>query len=155
MFAVFLDIDGVLNTRSTVQSSPEGHTGIDDARVEILSNAIAKYGGAKIIITSDWKNKRIGGDYKYLEGKLAKFGLEIADKSYGLKFDRGAGVQSYLLEHPEIDEYVILDDNTFDFDMYPKLWERLLLTSGIENAKCVADTPAVEAMIFLDYIKLL
>lgn len=51
-----------------------------------------------------------------------------------------------------VDEYVILDDNTFDFANYPKLWERLLLTNGIENAEYASKTPAIEAMLFLEAI---
>ena len=39
-FAVFLDVDGVLNTRRTVISSPDGHIGVDDTRIEILAGAI-------------------------------------------------------------------------------------------------------------------
>ena len=50
-------------------------------------------------------------------------------------------------------EYVILDDCKFDFQDYRKLWERLLITDGIERAKFAAKTPAVETMLFLDYIK--
>ena len=36
-FVVFLDVDGVLNTRTTVQQTPKGYQGIDDARVEVLA----------------------------------------------------------------------------------------------------------------------
>ena len=39
-FVVFLDVDGVLNTRTTVKRTPSDYTGIDDARVKILANAI-------------------------------------------------------------------------------------------------------------------
>lgn len=60
----------------------------------------------------------------------------------------------YINEHPEIEDYVILDDCEFDFQDYKNLWERLLLTNGIENAKFAARTPAVEALIFMDYLKL-
>ena len=55
--------------------------------------------------------------------------------------------------HPEIDEYVVLDDNEFDFRDYPNIWERLLLTNGIERAKFASKTPAIEAILFMDYIK--
>ena len=41
---VFLDVDGVLNTRTTVKRTPYGYTGIDDARVKILANAFNRYG---------------------------------------------------------------------------------------------------------------
>ena len=29
-FVIFLDVDGVLNTTTTVQKTPDGYTGIDD-----------------------------------------------------------------------------------------------------------------------------
>lgn len=134
-FVVFLDIDGVLNTRTTVQRSPEGYTGIDDARVTVLANAIKKYGGGDIVLTSDWKKLREDDeDYLYLLSKLNKEGLTISGKTKDEKNARGAGVLEYLKNHPEIGEYVILDDNVFDFRDYSKLWERLLLTNGIEKS---------------------
>ena len=55
--------------------------------------------------------------------------------------------------HPNIDEYVILDDQKFDFEDYKKLWERLLITDGIERAEFASRTPAIEAILFRDYIK--
>ena len=48
---------------------------------------------------------------------------------------------------------MILDDVTFDFGKYEKLWERLLITNGIENVRFASRTPAVEAILFLDSIK--
>ena len=153
-FVVFLDVDGVLNTRTTVQHTPDGYTGIDDARVELLANAIKKYGGADIVLSSDWKNmKQTDDDYVYLVSKLNKYGLSISGHTKDRAHDRGAGIVSYLNKHPEIEEYVILDDCKFDFQDYKKLWERLLLTNGIENAEFAARTPAVEALVFMDYIK--
>lgn len=55
--------------------------------------------------------------------------------------------------NPNIDEYVILDDQKFDFEDYKKLWERLLITDGIERAEFASRTPAIEAILFRDYIK--
>ena len=153
-FAVFLDIDGVLNTRTTVQRTPEGYTGIDDARVKILASAIQKCGGGDIVLSSDWKClKETNEDYLYLVEKLKTQGLVISGKTEDTNRARGAGILAYVEEHPEIEEYVILDDNKFDFQDYKKLWERLLLTNGIERAKFASNTPAVEAILFMDYIK--
>lgn len=42
-FVIFLDVDGVLNTTTTVQKTPDGYTGIDDARVEVLAKTIENY----------------------------------------------------------------------------------------------------------------
>lgn len=44
-FVVFLDVDGVLNTRTTCQHIPDGYTGIHDARVSILANVINTVAG--------------------------------------------------------------------------------------------------------------
>ncbi len=153
-FAVFLDIDGVLNTRTTVEGSPNGRVGVDNTRILILKKAMKGFGDAKLVLTSDWKIiPENNDDYKYLMSKFEKYGLSIADKTIDNWGNRGEGIQNYLIAHPEIDEYVILDDNRFDFANYPKLWERLLLTNGIEKAEYASKTPAIEAMLFLEAIQ--
>lgn len=153
-FAVFLDIDGVLNTKTTCERTPELCRGIDDARVEVLAKAMSMYRDAIIVLSSDWKELSPSNeDYIYLVNKLNKYGLSISDKTEDHYYRRGEGIANYLESHPEIDEYVILDDNTFDFEDYGSLWERLLLTNGIERAECASSTPAIEAILFLDCIR--
>lgn len=153
-FAVFLDVDGVLNSRTTCEWTPDYHVGIDDLRVAVLAGAIKKYGPTEIVLSSDWKELRPeADDYVYLITKLAKYGLELAGKTTDHYNNRGEGIQYYLESHPEIDEYVVLDDNEFDFRDYPNIWERLLLTNGIERAEFASKTPAIEAILFMDYIK--
>lgn len=152
-FVVFLDVDGVLISRTTVQRTPDGYQGIDDARVEILASVIRKLGEADIVLTSDWKDmKPNDADYMYLASKLAKYSLEISAHTSGQRYNRAAGVLEYLGEHPEVKEFVILDDCVFDFEDYEKLWERLLITNGIEKVNYASRTPAVEAILFLEYI---
>ncbi|MCR5481839.1 MAG: hypothetical protein K6F52_03505 [Clostridia bacterium] len=154
-FAVFLDVDGVLNTRTTVERSPEGYTGIDPLRVKVLADVLSKYQGGDIILVSDWKNMRAeAGDYAYLVSRLGQYGLAISGKTDDNGPDRGAGVTKYLEEHPEIKEYVILDDNKFDYGANKKNWDRLLLTDGIEDVSYASKTPAVEAMLFYDFIRM-
>ena len=153
-FAVFLDIDGVLNTRTTCQHTPDGYTGIDDARVEILANVIKMYDSYEVILISDWKEMgEYDDDYLYLLEKLDLYGLDISGKTKDQGNNRGKGIIKYLQSHPEIDDYVILDDHEFDFMDYTQLWERLLLTDGIERAEFASRTPEVEAIIFMDYIR--
>lgn len=153
-FAVFLDVDGVLNTRTTVKQTPYGYTGIDDARVEILANVIEKCGGGEIILSSDWKQlDEKHEDYKYLVSKLKRCSLGISGYTVDHELNRGKGIKDYLEAHSEIEEFVILDDKLFDFESYKKLWERILITKGIECAKYASRTPAVEAILFLNYMK--
>lgn len=154
-FVIFLDVDGVLNTTTTVQKTPDGYTGIDDARVEVLAKTIEKIGGADLVLSSDWKEmKPTDDDYVYLVSKLALCGLSIEGQTQDQMYKRGEGILKYLEAHPEIEEYVVLDDCRFDFQKDRKLWERLLLTNGIENAQFASETPAVEAIVFMDYLKL-
>lgn len=154
-FVVFLDVDGVLNTRTTVERTPDFYTGIDDARVAVLAKTVRKYENADIVLSSDWKDmKEEEDDFCYLVSKLKKKGLTLAGKTTDHWNNRGEGILKYLELHPEIDDFVILDDNKFDFMDYPKLWERLLITNGIERAEFASKTPAVETIIFLDYIRL-
>ena len=153
-FVIFLDVDGVLNTKTTVQRTPQGYTGIDNARVELLANAIKKYGGADLILSSDWKEmKSTDEDYRYLVSKLSKYGLIISGQTKDVHHARGAGIITYMEKHSEIEEYIILDDCTFDFRDYERMWERLLLTDGLERARFASKMPAVEAMVFMDYLK--
>ena len=154
-FVIFLDVDGVLNTTTTVQKTPDGYTGIDDARVEVLAKTIEKIGGADLVLSSDWKEmKPTDDDYVYLISKLALCGLSIDGQTQDQMYKRGEGILKYLKAHPEIEEYVVLDDCRFDFQKDRELWEHLLLTNGIENAQFASETPAVEAIVFRDYLKL-
>lgn len=153
-FVVFLDVDGVLNTKTTVQKTPGGYRGIDDARVKILAEVLKGYKNWGLVLSSDWKEMAPEEeDYQYLVSKLEKYGLQLTGKTKDEWQYRGAGIKKYLEEHPEIEEYVILDDNLFDFKEYPELWERFLQTRGIERAQTVSKTPVVETMLFLDDIK--
>ena len=106
-FVVFLDIDGVLNTRTTVKRTPYGYKGIDDARVKILANAIEKCGGGDIVLSSDWKVlDRNHDDYRYLVSKLEQCELKISDHTIDKERKRGQGVKEYL----ELEETLIMGD---------------------------------------------
>lgn len=128
MLTIFLDIDGVLNTCLTVERSYKGYTGIDSLRVETLAKAINKFGGASIVLTSDWKdisNKE--KDLDYLSDKLAEYNLLFSDKAPNCRHERGLSIIKYLEAHPDIDEFVVLDDNTYEFKDYKKSGKDLFL----------------------------
>lgn len=96
-------------------------------RLRILSGVAVQYrkhgDTVKIILTSDWKlMSEKAEDYRYLVARLQEYGLSIDDKTTDDGYrNRGEGVALYLKNHPEIDKFVILDDNEFDFEDYPKL----------------------------------
>lgn len=79
--------------------------------------------GAKIVLTSDWGQNYIIDAYKqedkcckYLSNKLRKQGLKVYDKIDWTRFrryERGAAILDWLQKHPEVTNYVIIDDETF------------------------------------------
>ncbi len=123
---VFLDIDGVLNTPYSLNYCCD-YIGIDDDKVWRLCKIVRRT-DALIVLVSDWKR----GWYRdikmksqqeptatYLEKKLAKFGLEITDKtkdkSGSAYFSRGEGVVEYI-KNNDVLSFAILDDSQFDYD---------------------------------------
>lgn len=131
MKIVFLDIDGVLNSTFSKACfyDPEHQNtvlGIDSPRVRFL-NTIVKASGAKIVLVSDWKEGFEIGAYKqtkkhaqYLSNKLRKYNLKIYDKTYtDIKItQRGVNIIRWLEKHPEVDNYIILDDSFFKYENF-------------------------------------
>ncbi len=125
---IFLDVDGVLNTSHTDERTPIGFVGVEDKYIEFLQELVKDY-NADIVLTSDWKEEwepkyeDCGIDIQYLWNKLKKYGLCIIDKTTDRSkgndatTGRGAGIHDYLKTHPEITNWVVIDDNFFgDFD---------------------------------------
>lgn len=114
--------------------------GIDKNKTQILSY-IVKETDAKIILTSTWKigwepyrhyNPELYPEAKYLDNHLKKKGnLKILNKTREKNLlDRGTGIVVYLHDHPEIENYVILDDEIFpDFHKFSnKIFPYLIQT---------------------------
>lgn len=135
---IFLDVDGVLNCHSTKQKIPYSRfTGIEDRLVELLAELV-KRTGAAIVLSSSWRNGWIPdawGDQEthgiYLDYKLAQYNLEIADytpQHFG--WWRGKEIRQYLDEHPNVTDWVVLDDEYFpDFKDY-KIGSHVVRTSN-------------------------
>ena len=135
MRIVFLDVDGVLNCRSTGDRF-HGFIGIDDELVRNLSSFVALSSAeedTRIVVSSTWRmgqdkdGKSIPDSYKYLQEKLDEHGLEIFDDTPFIKwggngrFRRGREIAGWLYDNREknITGYVVLDDTVFeDFEKY-------------------------------------
>lgn len=157
-FVVFLDVDGVLNTRRTCVHAPSGrYVGGDETRIAILANSMKETCVDGVVLTTTWKNMREDNeDFVYLVESLDKYGIKILGKTKEERdSQRADGILSYLKLHPEIEEFVILDDQHFGFDSYSKLWESFIDTHGlgIENSSVASKTPSISAILFMDAIK--
>lgn len=126
MKIIFLDIDGVLNCR-TSRSRCGKYLGIDSDKLLRLKKIIDET-GAKIVLVSTWKlgwyqlaqDKHKQNDLaNYLDRKFKRIGLEVYDKTLdslaGFYFSRGEGILEYKI-CKDIESYVIIDDFQFDYD---------------------------------------
>jgi hypothetical protein len=101
---IFLDIDGVLNTRKTVERW-QGCIGID----QVLANRFARLQqatAASVVLSSTW---RVSRDWRATMRKNGVVG--IIDRTPDLRDrTRGEEIQAWLNAHPEVQLYAILDD---------------------------------------------
>ena len=109
MKVIFLDFNGVLDTAEKMDI-------IDMDNLMILGELVDRM-DAKIVISSSIKNAYYyAGKYNkvmnYLLETLINYGIEI----YGItpwREMRETEIQEYLLEHKEIEDYLIIDDDYF------------------------------------------
>lgn len=128
MKVIFLDIDGVLNNDRTATRSPDGYIGISYSLLKRLSK-IVKATDASVVLTSTWKDLSSPQDTAYMMRRFRVYSIIPIGKTKDIKDQRGKGIKDYLEEHP-CDEYVILDD--FSFDFYEQnLMEHVVLTNPI------------------------
>lgn len=122
MKVIFLDIDGVCNNHHS-RSRCQGYIGIDDDKVVLLKQ-IADATDAKIVLSSTWRlgyNKQghhLEKMAEYLKKKFAKQGLSVYDVTPDFKhmgWKRGEEILDWLVKHPDVEKYVILDDEDYDF----------------------------------------
>ena len=142
MKVIFLDIDGVLNCRTSKSYCHDDEcgliTGIDSDKVKRLAK-IVEATNAKIVLSSDWRvgwekhyTTRKPSHAKYLDNHLKKKGnLTILDKTplFHSGYWRGEEILTYLRSHPDITNYVILDDTFFEDFSDKEISEHLVLTN--------------------------
>jgi hypothetical protein len=129
---VFLDYDGVVNT--PMWNAEGTHCSYGWAKqgkvnnfqaVQWLSEACQKF-GYDIVVSSTW---RMWDNYKecLINGGLRE-GIEVLGKTPEIRTQcRGFEIKTYLEEHPEIQYYVIVDDEA---DMLPEQIGHFILTDG-------------------------
>lgn len=139
MKVIFLDIDGVMNSgefyrRKRLESWEWAHMAgkyisyaIDPDKVVLLNKIIAET-GAVVVLSSSW---RLGPPLPALKDDFIRVGINISDRcpcwgKYGVTdllvvedetghpatvlIPRGEIVDKYLSEHPDVEQYVIIDD---------------------------------------------
>ena len=117
MKVIFLDFDGVItsyNSRWTLMP----------VKMNYVARICAET-GAKIVISSSWRQSSLESTLKditnpeapYVEDKpdtLSNFTIDVTPRLDCNKYGRGDEIQWWLDRHPEVTNYVIIDDDTFD-----------------------------------------
>ena len=119
MKVIFLDIDGVLNSRAYDRKRNWNEkTDIDETRLPFIKE-IVDATGAKIVLSSTWRQhwdkdiNRCDEDGLYINKTFAKFGLSIFDKipDLGITALILDEISKWMKEIKEvIDSFVIIDD---------------------------------------------
>lgn len=107
MKVIFLDIDGVLNTKIK---------GVIEESKLIYLRKIIDATGAVVFITSLWSAFNTIGLNELIQ-QLNDYDIVCIDyiHNHSLKM-KDEHVEEYLSSHPEITSYVIVDDNEYEFE---------------------------------------
>lgn len=129
---IFLDIDGVLNSTRTCIATG-GYPGEELEAKDLtrfdwiaigLLRRLCESSGIQIVLSSSW---RIIVDIKKLGDAM---GLPIIDKTPVLASSRGNEIARWLSEHPDVEQWAIIDD---DSDMLDSQRSRFVRTDGHEG----------------------
>ena len=124
MKVIFLDIDGVLNNQSWLNSRLIGDVFSrnpgDDLRYfcpDLVANLqrIVEATGAQVVLSSSWRYFRTPQD---IENLISQLGFKVPILDYTpLNHERWEAIDAWLKGHPEVRAYVALDDaNQMGYD---------------------------------------
>lgn len=112
---IFLDIDGVLNSKRTKARAPYDCMGIGKNHLNVLKTIVEKTNG-NIVLISDWRLSFLPNDHMpkmadYIAKKLHSVDLQFELASYNHQYEiRAKEIEKWINTHPT-KGYIILDDN--------------------------------------------
>lgn len=114
MKVIFLDKDGVLNSDEYFDKikglNIKGvESDVDIEKVQLLKNAVDTT-GAKVVVTASARYTING---QLLIQLLRKYQI-LVDLTPFINNERGIEIKQWLSEHPETEDFIILDDEIFD-----------------------------------------
>lgn len=121
MKIIFLDFDGVLNSAKYLLRREGYGVVIDPARMCLLKQIIVAT-GAKIVLSTSWREHwkkdlaECDSTGVLINDIFSKCGLQIWDKTPELRTKRETEIKSWLDKHPEVKNFVVLDDRLLSAD---------------------------------------
>ena len=145
MKVIFLDIDGVLNTKETYDNIYRTHgflstmeVPIDKFRLEYLKTIIDET-DAKIVLSSSFRHFFIKQEGKIIptsiKGKnlynwFLKYGIDIYDITPNNGYTREEEIKEWLINNEEVEDFIIIDD---DPTIFEDLSSKLIQTSKVRQ----------------------
>jgi hypothetical protein len=110
MRVLFLDIDGVVNSRNTTNFKELWPL---DQHMAFMVGKIQLDTDCKVVLSSSWRHHPDGVEV------VRKRIVDIYDITPSLSGHRGEEVKRWLSEHPEVTRYAILDDESDFYNDQP------------------------------------
>lgn len=132
MKIIFLDFDGVLNSVKYLALCGEYGVVLNPAKMQLLKQ-IVDATDAKIVLSTSWREHWFQDPVlctdtgRQINERFDAFGLKIYDKTPRIRLSREAEIRSWLLQHPEVRDFLVLDDMFLSADF---LQGRFIRTSN-------------------------
>ena len=105
MYILFTDVDGVLNSDQYLLT----HDQLIDPDCASYFSKIRSAKDAKIVLTSSWRE--LPEDHAYRNNLSELFGPNWIGQTKNIQCNRPLEIAVWLMEHKDIDGFVILDDD--------------------------------------------
>ena len=133
MKVIFLDVDGVLNTIFTIRTT-HGFTFVDTRKVLRLRNIVERT-GAQLVLSSTWRLadtpiNKICYDILKAEFERVRCPVWIDCTPYFPGRKRQVEIYSWLQQHAEVEDFIILDDLEEELRWYK---DHLVLTNKFDG----------------------
>lgn len=152
MKVLFLDIDGVCNSRAFAELGNSLWNNTDPAAVALVRRIIDET-KCKVVLSSTWR--LYPDSRKAVKQQVCHYIDMTKDMQAGEKrgiVDRGVEVQEWLDRHPYVTQYAILDDES---DFLPHQWLfKTTFEKGITEdiAQAVIDHLTADSRTFHKYL---
>lgn len=155
-FTIFLDVDGVLDIYNPNLYYQE----LIPEAVKRFANLVHR-SNAQVVVISDWRygskdceksNKMLRDNWKRLQEELAYHNVTIADVTTceSLFEKRTDEIRAYLIKHPEIKKYTILDDCfSDDYSSDDEIKRHLIFVDALKGLQ---DNDCIQACKFMNEI---
>ena len=120
---LFLDIDGVCNSETTITKDPKCHFPIDPYLAFLVGKIVLET-DCPVVLSSSWRHH--DESVAEIEKRIVKIHDKTPFSRTRERDCRGYEIKDWLELHPEVEKYAILDD---DSDMLEEQLPNLFQTS--------------------------